>query len=225
MLTRRGTRHQPSEQAGERWQDAGPAAETKAGRLCKTRCGTNKGQSKGQRSKGQRTRARDKGHRRQWVEDRIHELAGIFGVAIWGYAVMSNHVHVVVQILPEEVSRWSNAEIVERWMRLYPRQDQDPEMRAEVLAGNAERIEVLRERLSNLSWFMRCLVEPIARAGETGVRVEFPCIQALFGHATVMTTEIYTHVSIVALKAAHAAIHPGAKLERGSSALGEEVEP
>ena len=32
-------------------------------------------------------------HRRQWVEDRIHELAGIFGVSIWGYAVMSNHLH------------------------------------------------------------------------------------------------------------------------------------
>ncbi len=103
-------------------------------------------------------------HRRQWVVDRIHELAGIFGVAIWGYAVMSNHLHVVVQILPEEVSRWSNEEVAERWMRLYPRQDQNPEMRAEVLVGNAERIEVLRERLSNLSWFMRCLVEPIARA-------------------------------------------------------------
>jgi len=103
-------------------------------------------------------------HRRQWVEDRIHELAGIFGVAIWGYAVMSNHLHVVVQILPEEVAIWSKEEVVKRWMRLYPRQDQNPEMRAEVLAGNVERIEVLRERLSNLSWFMRCLVEPIARA-------------------------------------------------------------
>ena len=63
---------------------------------------------------------------------------------------MSNHLHVVVQILPEVVSRWSKEEIVERWMRLYPRQDQNPEMRAEVLAGNAEHIEVLRERLSNL---------------------------------------------------------------------------
>jgi REP element-mobilizing transposase RayT len=103
-------------------------------------------------------------HRRQWVEDRIHELAGIFGVAIWGYAVMSNHLHVVVQILPEAVARWSNSEIVERWMRLYPRQDLSPEVRAEVLVGNAERIKVLRERLSSLSWFMRCLVEPIARA-------------------------------------------------------------
>jgi hypothetical protein len=27
-------------------------------------------------------------HRRQSVEDRIHQLAGIFGVAIWSYAVI-----------------------------------------------------------------------------------------------------------------------------------------
>ena len=47
-------------------------------------------------------------HRRQWLEDRIHELwpvASIFGVAIWGCAVMSNNLPVVVQILPETVAR------------------------------------------------------------------------------------------------------------------------
>jgi len=34
---------------------------------------------------------------------------------------------------------------------------------AEVLAGNDERIGTLRARLCDLSWFMRCLSEPIAR--------------------------------------------------------------
>jgi len=97
-------------------------------------------------------------HRRQWVEDRIHELAGIFGVSVWGYAVMSNHLHVVVQTLPEVVASWSADEVAERWLRLFPRQEQDSAMRAEVLAGNEERIKDLRERLSDLSWFMRCLV-------------------------------------------------------------------
>ncbi len=39
-------------------------------------------------------------------------------------------------------------------------------------------------------------------------------IQALLGHSTVKTTEIYTHVSIEALKAVHAATHPGARFKR-----------
>ena len=89
-------------------------------------------------------------HRRQWVEDRIHELAGIFGVAIWGYAVMSNPIHGVVQTLPAAVAGWSADEVAARWLHLFPRQDLNTEMRAEVLTGNEERIKVLRERLSDL---------------------------------------------------------------------------
>lgn len=103
-------------------------------------------------------------HRRQWVEDRIHLLADIFGVAIWGYAVMSNHLHVVVQTLPTVVSGWSADEVAQRWIRLFGRRDQQVELRVEALAGNANRIALLRERLASVSWFMRCLSEPIARA-------------------------------------------------------------
>lgn len=103
-------------------------------------------------------------HRRQWVEDRIHFLAEVFGVAVWGYAVMSNHLHVVVQTLPEAVAGWSDAEVARRWVRLFPREDVNPEWRAGLLASNPEKLAALRSRLSDLSWFMRCLSEPIARA-------------------------------------------------------------
>jgi len=91
------------------------------------------------------------------VEDRIHELSEIFVVAIWGYAVMSNHLHVVVQTLPEAVATWSDLEVASRWTRLFSRQDLDAGIRSEVLAGSPERIKTLRCRLSDLSWFMRCL--------------------------------------------------------------------
>lgn len=39
-------------------------------------------------------------------------------------------------------------------------------------------------------------------------------VQEMLGHAAIITTQRYTHVSIAKLKAVHAATHPGAKLER-----------
>ncbi len=102
-------------------------------------------------------------HRRQWVEARIGELAEVFSVAVWGYAVMSNHLHVVVEVIPQAAAKWTADEVAARWSRLYSRKDVDADKRAEVLAGNVDRIKELRKRLCDLSWFMRCLAEPIAR--------------------------------------------------------------
>jgi hypothetical protein len=102
-------------------------------------------------------------HRRKWVEYRLRELGEVFAVSIWGFAVMSNHLHVVVQTLPEVALGWSDMEVAERWVRLFPRPDQSPELRASLLAAHPDRIALLRMRLADLSWFMRTLSEPIAR--------------------------------------------------------------
>ena len=36
---------------------------------------------------------RDYGHRKAWVLDRLRQLAGLFGVEVCDYAIMSNHLH------------------------------------------------------------------------------------------------------------------------------------
>lgn len=102
-------------------------------------------------------------HRRQWVEDRLHDLARLFAVSVWAYAIMSNHLHVVVQMRPDATAIWTDREVAERWISLFPKAEQDIAARVEALLACPERLAVLRARLADLSWFMRCLSEPIAR--------------------------------------------------------------
>lgn len=65
-------------------------------------------------------------HRKAWVEDRLGLLAECFAVSIHAYAVMSNHLHLVVQLAPDAVAGWSDEEVAARWVRLFPpRQDSD----------------------------------------------------------------------------------------------------
>ena len=105
-------------------------------------------------------------HRKPWVEQRIQLLAECFAVAIHTYAVMSNHLHLVLRIEPMEVGRWSDSETAERWVRLFPPREDSDEARAlkcQRLIANPMRLHEIRARLGSLSWFMRCLAEPIAR--------------------------------------------------------------
>ena len=36
--------------------------------------------------------------RKQWIEDRLKELVGVFAVELAGFAVMDNHLHLLVQL-------------------------------------------------------------------------------------------------------------------------------
>ena len=48
------------------------------------------------------------------------ELTDIFAVGIYAYAVMSNHVHVVLRIDPEAATAWSPEVVASRGVRLFP---------------------------------------------------------------------------------------------------------
>ena len=54
-----------------------------------------------------------------------------------------------------------------RWVRLFPpREDADTARAAKIalLRAQPERLRLLRQRLADLSWLMRCVAEPVARA-------------------------------------------------------------
>lgn len=108
-------------------------------------------------------------HRRQWIEDRVRILASLFSIELCAYAVMSNHYHLVVRLNPDEATDWSDDDVLERWTALYRGPLLVQRYRAGEPLSGAElqtlrsTIKVFRQRLTSLSWFMKCLNEPIAR--------------------------------------------------------------
>lgn len=108
-------------------------------------------------------------HRRAWVEDRVRVLSSLFSIDLCAYAVMSNHYHLVVRLSPDESATWSDDEVLNRWTSLFrgpllvQRYCAGESLNQAELAAVAAISAVYRVRLGNLSWFMKCLNEPIAR--------------------------------------------------------------
>ncbi|WP_026957395.1 transposase [Aliagarivorans taiwanensis] len=111
-------------------------------------------------------------HRRQWVEEQLVRLAEVFSIEVCAYAVMSNHSHVVLHVNQARALGWSIEEVLARWHQLHKgtlltQRYVDPEKRAAMdsaqQATAEETAEVYRQRLFDISWFMRHLNETIAR--------------------------------------------------------------
>lgn len=108
-------------------------------------------------------------HRRAWVEDKLLALAEIFCIDVAAYAVMSNHYHVVLHINRIELGNLSEREVVKRWHRLFKGNLLSQRYSRGECLGRAEQdalakvINTWRERLSDISWFMRLINEGIAR--------------------------------------------------------------
>ena len=107
-------------------------------------------------------------HRKQWVVDRLAVLAQAFTLEVCAYAVMSNHYHVVLGVLQEKSNALTDQEILSRWALVFP-----GSLATDYTAGitldtpQKEKLSLelplYRLRLNDISWFMRCLNEHIAR--------------------------------------------------------------
>lgn len=118
-------------------------------------------------------------HRKQTILERLALLSEVFAIDLCAYALMSNHYHLVLRLAPNRAEAWSAREVVERWRRIYV----GPPCASRYLDGKPlgseeqtlldDCISRWRVRLADLSWFMRCLNEYIARVanaeeGRTG---------------------------------------------------------
>lgn len=93
-------------------------------------------------------------NRRDLIVARLKKLADVFSIQICAYAIMQNHYHLVVHVNQQQALDWSDAEIQARIQKISPKQGKNP---------TPEMLITWRERFHNISWFMRCLNEFIAR--------------------------------------------------------------
>jgi len=108
-------------------------------------------------------------HRRDWLEDKLHNVASIFAIKLCAYAVMSNHYHVVLHVRTDIANDWSDKEVIEHWHKLYSgnllssRYLNDIPLTAIESKQLKKDIQLWRNRLCSISWFMRVVNEFIAR--------------------------------------------------------------
>jgi REP element-mobilizing transposase RayT len=109
-------------------------------------------------------------HRRAWIRDRLEFLASVFGIDCLTYTVLHNHLHLVLRSRPDVVAAWPDEDVARRWLRLFPKRrkpDGSPENPSKpeinMIVNDPEVLAERRRRLSDVSWWMRCTAENIAR--------------------------------------------------------------
>lgn len=109
-------------------------------------------------------------HRRDWVKQRLIFLAGQYGIDVLGYAVMGNHLHVILRNRPDVVQTWADEDVAARIWNLFPKRKNKDGLAADptdaelnMLMASKKALAGYRARLSDVSWLMRQLAEFVAR--------------------------------------------------------------
>jgi hypothetical protein len=149
-------------------------------------------------------------HRKRWLEERLQFLAGCFGIDVLAFAILSNHFHVILRNRPDVVATWSDEDVARRWLRLCPvrktpegepEQPSDAEIAA--IIGVPQRLAEIRLRLSDISWFMRMIAEPLARRAnrEEGIagrfwQGRFKSVK-LCDDAAILSCNVYVDLNLI----------------------------
>ena len=100
-------------------------------------------------------------HRRVWAQKRIEHLASCFGIDVITFAIMSNHTHQVLKTRPDVVATWDDRTVAVRWLSIDLKKRngkpvQPSEAEINTILSDSKQVAVLRRRLSDVSWWMRC---------------------------------------------------------------------
>ncbi len=134
-------------------------------------------------------------NRKEWIENRVKELAEIFALSVGGFSVMDNHLHLLVRLDPEATNGWSDEEVVRRWGRLFPPRDKSRQTLpvsndwVQSRLRDAEWVAKIRGRLQSLSWFMKSLKEPLSRLANRQDKVRGAFFEQRFKSVAVLDEE------------------------------------
>ena len=108
-----------------------------------------------------RLTGRDFSHRRNLIRERLKLMAEVFCIEVCAFALMDNHLHLVLCVQEQAAAQLSDKEAMTRWNRIFEIPPMVQRYAHEPFGQKwiAER----RERLADISWFMRCTKEWIAR--------------------------------------------------------------
>jgi len=108
-------------------------------------------------------------HRQEWTEERLQLLVETMAVQCAGFSIMDNHLHLLLRLESVRANGWTDEDIARRSSRLFPPKEEEDLGEQGLEAWIAARVADdqwvtrARQRLASLSWFMKCLKEPIAR--------------------------------------------------------------
>jgi hypothetical protein len=149
---------------------------------------------------------KDYSHRKQWIVDRLTDLVSVFSIEVCSYAVMSNHYHLDVFVDVHRAQGWSEQDVVNRWTTIHKMPELVRRYLKEVVSlaeQDAAKviIETWRQRLMNISAFMKEMNEHLARRANaedqcTGRFWEgrFKC-QAQLDEAAILTAMAYVDLN------------------------------
>ena len=93
--------------------------------------------------------------------DQLERVATFTAVGVAGWAVMDNHLHLLLKVDAEAARGWSDREVARRWLGLHPARDgyfrpvAVSDEQVDAFVSDAEQVAEMRERLTSISYFMK----------------------------------------------------------------------
>ncbi len=178
-------------------------------------------------------------HRKPVFLNRMHDLAQFFAVEIMGYAVMSNHFHIVLHYDPLEHRRWSDEDVALRWVaarcakaitgeRVRPLMLDELDLEQRVLYHalllDPMRLQKCRRILGSLSCYMQYLKQPFAAWANGGAKCTGHFFEQRFYSGVLLTEEdLLTCMAYVDLNPVEAGIAASLK-EAENTSIHERLE-